>query len=58
MMTRIIRTLARTISPVIDGEDVKILATVIVVVVVVGVALVVLAAFLGLALWTFDLARF
>lgn len=42
----------------VDADDVRVLATVFVVVVVAGVALVVLAALLGLALWTFDLARF
>jgi hypothetical protein len=53
----IVKALARIISPVVDAEDAKVLATAFIVVGVVGLLMVVLAGSLGLAVSLFDALR-
>ena len=53
-MTNILKALGQAIGA--DADDIKIIATGIIVVLVVGLALVLLAGFLGLAAGVFDLA--
>jgi len=51
-----LKGIGKIITPVLDGDDLKVLAVLAVVVVVVGIALVVVAGFAGIAVAVFEVA--
>jgi hypothetical protein len=56
-MRSFVRGIGKVITPIIDGEDCKIIAVIIIVILVIGVMMIMMGAFAGVAVAVFDAMR-